>query len=165
MKSLFAAAATLALLSTPVAAQETAADAAAAAVADAKINQLIVYGDDPCPESTDEQINVCARLNDKERFRIPTNLRDNPNDPVNQAWGARAVELQYVGRGGIGSCSTTGPGGMIGCYNDLVRRARAERQGADSVNWERLINEARQERLSKIDEQARDDEEAASGPR
>jgi hypothetical protein len=165
MKSLFAAAATLALLSTPVAAQGTAADAAAAAVADAKINQLIVYGDDPCPESTDEQINVCARLNDKERFRIPTNLRDNPNDPVNQAWGARAVELQYVGRGGIGSCSTTGPGGMIGCYNDLVRRARAERQGADSVNWERLINEARQERLSKIDEQARDDEEAASGPR
>jgi hypothetical protein len=164
MKSLHAAAAVLAILAAPAAAQQSDADAAAA-VADAKINQLIVYGDDPCPESTEEQINVCARLNDKERFRIPTNLRDNPNDPVNQAWGARAVELQYVGRSGIGSCSTTGPGGMIGCYNDLVRRARAERQGADSVNWEKLINDARQERLSKIDEQAREEEEAASSPR
>jgi hypothetical protein len=168
MKRLFAAAIVLASLSAPVFAQpqaEDAADAAAAVVADAKVNQLIVYGNDPCPESTDEQINVCARLDDKERFRIPTNLRDNPNDPVNQAWGARAVELQYVGRSGIGSCSPTGPGGASGCYNDLVRRARAERQGADSVNWDRLIDEARQERLSKIDQQARDDEEAANSPR
>jgi hypothetical protein len=163
MKSLFAAAAMLAALSAPALAQQD--DAAAAAVADAKINQLIVYGDDPCPESTDDQINVCARLDDKERFRIPGNLRDNRNEPANQAWGARAVELQYVGRSGIGSCSPTGPGGMIGCYNDLVRRARAERQGADSVNWDRLIDEARQERLSKIDEQAKQDEEAASSPR
>jgi len=172
MKSLLAAALALGVLSAPASAQpqsaaqtEAEADAAAAAVADAKINQLIVYGDDPCPESTNEQINVCARLDDKERFRIPTNLRDNPNDPVNQAWGARAVELQYVGRSGIGSCSPTGPGGMIGCYNDLVRRARAERQGADGVNWDRLIDEARQKRLSTIDERAKDDEEAAGNPR
>ena len=160
MKSLVAAAAGLAILSAPAFAQQNdAAGAAAAPVADAKINQLIVYGNDPCPPSTEDQINVCARVDDKERFRIPTNLRDNPNDPVNQAWGARAVELQYVGRSGIGSCSTSGPGGMIGCYNDLVRRARAERQGADSVNWDRLIDEARQERLSKIDQQAKDIEE------
>ncbi|HEY0027033.1 MAG TPA: hypothetical protein VGC35_04115 [Allosphingosinicella sp.] len=168
MKPFLAAAIAFAALSAPAFAQpqaEDAADAAAAVVADAKVNQLIVYGNDPCPESTDEQINVCARLDDKERFRIPTNLRDNPNDPVNQAWGARAVELQYVGRSGIGSCSPTGPGGASGCYNDLVRRARAERQGADSVNWDRLIDEARQERLSKIDQQARDDEEAANSPR
>jgi hypothetical protein len=163
MKPLLIAAAALAAFASPALAQDN--ETAAAAVADAKINQLIVYGDDPCPESTDEQINVCARLEDKERFRIPTNLRDNPNDPVNQAWGARAVELQYVGRAGIGSCSTTGPGGMIGCYNDLIRQARAERAGAPSVNWERLIDEARQERLSKIDQQAKEEEEAASSPR
>ena len=152
MKSLFAAAVALAALTAPAFAQES--DAAVAAGADPKINQLIVYGDDPCPASTEEQINVCARVNDKERFRIPTNLRDNPNDPVNQAWGARAVELQYVGRSGIGSCSTTGPGGMIGCYNDLVRQARAERAGRDEVNWNRLIEEARQERLGRIDAEA-----------
>ncbi len=163
MKSLLAAAVALAALSTPALAQDDTA--AADAVANAKVNQLIVYGNDPCPESTDEQINVCARVDEGERFRIPTNLRDNPNDTANQAWGARAVELQYVGRSGIGSCSPTGPGGMIGCYNQLVNQARAERAGAPSVNWERLIEEARQERLSKIDQQAKDDEEAASSPR
>ena len=158
MKPLLIAAAALAAFASPALAQDN--ETAAAAVADAKINQLIVYGDDPCPASTDEQINVCARVPDKERFRIPTNLRDNRNDPASQAWGARAVELQYVGRSGIGSCSPTGPGGMIGCYNDLVRQARAERQGADSVNWNQLIEKARQERLSKIDQQAKDVEEA-----
>jgi hypothetical protein len=155
MKSLLAAAAVLAALPVPALAQGS--DAAAP---DPKINQLIVYGDDPCPASTDDQINVCARVPDKERFRIPTNLRDNRNEPASQAWGARAVELQYVGRSGIGSCSTTGPGGMIGCYNDLIRQARAERQGADSINWDALIEKARQERLSKIDQQAKDVEEA-----
>jgi hypothetical protein len=155
MKSLLAAAAAFAAFSAPAWAQDS--DAAAP---DPKINQLIVYGDDPCPASTDDQINVCARMDNKDRFRIPNNLRDNRNEPASQAWGARAVELQYVGRSGIGSCSTTGPGGMIGCYNDLVRQARAERQGADSINWDALIEKARQERLSKIDQQAKDVEDA-----
>jgi hypothetical protein len=54
---------------------------------------------------------------------------------------------------------------MIGCYNQLVREARAERAGAEGVNWERLIEEARQERLSKIDQKAAADEEAANAPR
>ena len=130
---------------------------------DVRINQLVVYGDDPCPQSTDEEITVCARKPDAERYRIPEDLRENPNDPVNQSWANRALEMQYVGRSGIGSCSTTGPGGMIGCYNDLVRQARAERAGRDSVNWNRLIEEARQERLDRIDAEA-EAEEAASRP-
>lgn len=136
---------------------------AAAGPDDVRINQLVVYGEDPCPESTNEEITVCARKPDAERYRIPEDLRSNPNDPVNQSWANRATEMQYVGRSGIGSCSTTGPGGMIGCYNDLVRQARAERAGRDSVNWNRLIEEARQERLDRIDSEA-EAEEAASRP-
>jgi hypothetical protein len=136
---------------------------AAAGPDDVRINQLVVYGEDPCPESTNEEITVCARKPDAERFRIPEVLRSDPNDPVNQSWANRATEMQYVGRSGIGSCSTTGPGGMIGCYNDLVRQARAERAGRDSVNWNRLIEEARQERLSRIDEEA-EAEEVANRP-
>ncbi len=161
MKLPLAAAVALAAIQAPAAAQ----DAAAQAVAEARVNQLIVYGDDPCPPSTEEEITVCFRENEGNRFRIPQNLRDDPNDNVNQAWGARATELQYVGRSGIGSCSPTGPGGMIGCYNDLVRQARAERAGRDSVNWDRLIDEARQERLSKIDQQAAEEEAEANAPR
>jgi hypothetical protein len=167
MKLLLAAAVGLAAVPAAAAAQdagrEAAQGAAAQAVAEGRVNQLIVYGDDPCPPSTEEEITVCFREDEGNRFRIPQNLRDDPNDNANQAWGARATELQYVGRSGIGSCSPTGPGGMIGCYNDLVRRARAERAGRDSVNWDRLIDEARQERLGKIDQQAA--EEDANAPR
>src|SRR5690349_2906636 len=83
-----------------------------------KVNQLIVYGDDPCPRSTDAEITVCARKPESDRFRIPENLRDDPNAPVNEAWINRAESLEYVGRTGIGSCSTVGQGGMIGCFND-----------------------------------------------
>jgi len=45
--------------------------------------------------------------------------------------------------------------------NQIVRQARAERAGADEVNWARMIEEARQRRLSQIDEQAREAEAAA----
>ncbi|HEY5723169.1 MAG TPA: hypothetical protein VIT45_12685 [Allosphingosinicella sp.] len=140
-----------------------AQDAPASGPDDVRVNQLVVYGDDPCPASTNDEITVCARKPDAERFRIPEVLRSDPNDPVNESWANRATEMQYVGRSGIGSCSTTGPGGMVGCYNDLVRQARAERAGRDSVNWNRLIEEARQERLSRIDAEA-EAEEAASRP-
>ncbi|MFN3944144.1 MAG: hypothetical protein ACK4K7_04355 [Allosphingosinicella sp.] len=130
------------------------AAAAQAAPDDVKINQLIVYGNDACPQSTPDEIIVCARLDEEERFRIPNQLRGNPADPRNDSWANRAIELSYVGREGIGSCSPVGPGGASGCYADLVRRARAERQGRDEINWNRMIEEARQERLGRIDEEA-----------
>jgi hypothetical protein len=36
-----------------------------------KVNQLIIYGDDPCPASNAGEITVCARKDESERFRIP----------------------------------------------------------------------------------------------
>ena len=159
MKLALLAAGALAAFAPAAVAQPTAA-------ADERINQLIVYGDDPCPASTNDEITVCARKPENERFRIPEALRGNPNDPTNQAWAVRATELQYVGRSGIGSCSTTGPGGATGCFNDIVRQARAERAGRDSVNWERLIEQARQERLGRIDaDAAAVERDQADGPR
>jgi hypothetical protein len=128
---------------------------------DVKVNQLIVYGSDPCPASSDDQITVCARKPEDDRFRIPEPLRDNPDAPYNEAWINRAEQLEYVGRTGIGSCSPVGPGGGIGCYQQLVREAKAERVHNDDVNWIRLVEEARQQRLGKIDAAAAADEEAA----
>jgi hypothetical protein len=137
-----------------------AAPAAAQAPApEPKISAMIVYGDDPCPPSTDDTIVVCARKPEGERYRIPEVLRGDPNDPKNQAWAERATALEYAGRSGIGSCSTVGPGGASGCFNQIVREARAERTGADEVNWNALIEQARRERLGKIDAQS-DAEEA-----
>jgi len=132
--------------------------AAQTPVAEPKISTMIVYGDDPCPPSTDDTIVVCARKPDKERYRIPEALRGDPNDPKNQAWAQRATALEYAGRSGIGSCSPVGPGGASGCFNQIVREARAERAGAADVNWNALIEEARRERLGKIDDQAEADE-------
>lgn len=143
-----AAALAAALFAAPALAQEVPAEE------DVKVNQLVIYGQDPCPESTGEEIIVCARMPEEERFRIPTILREDPNDPASQSWTHKATELSYVGRGGIGSCSPVGPGGMIGCRDELVRQARAERAGRDTVNWNQLIEEARQERLSRIDADA-----------
>jgi hypothetical protein len=157
---LFAAAAAGLLLAAPAGAQD-----AAVPPADAKISQVIVYGDDKCPDSSGDTIVVCARKPEGERYRIPEALRGNPHEAPSQSWAAKATELQYVGRTGIGSCSTVGPGGFIGCYNELVRKARDERRAGDTVNWEALIAAARQERLSKIDEQSEAEEAEASEPR
>src|SRR5690349_3134812 len=115
MKALFLAAAALAGLSAAAAPAQPVSGPS-----EPKVNQLIIYGDDQCPASTEEVINVCAKLPESDRYRIPENLRSDPNDPNNQAWATRATEMQYVGRSGIGSCSTTGPGGMVGCFNQIV---------------------------------------------
>lgn len=130
---------------------------------DVRVNQLIVYGDDPCPESTDpNEITVCARLPDSDRFRIPPNLRDNPNDPASQSWTGRATELSYVGRTGTDSCSTVGGGGFTGCFNQIVNQARAERRAAgNDINFTRMIEEARARRSRQIEENAQAAEDEA----
>ena len=133
----------------------------AADAANVPVNQRIVYGDDPCTEGEDpEAITICVRYSEDERFRVPPNLRNNPNDPASQAWANRALELSYVGRTGTESCSTVGGGGFTGCFNQIVRQARAERANNDDVNWARLIEEARQRRLAEIDAAAAAEEEA-----
>jgi hypothetical protein len=147
-----------------------AAPAAAQAAPEPKISTMIVYGDDTCPPSTDDTIVVCARKPEGDRFRIPEILRGDPNDPKNQAWAERATALEYAGRTGIGSCSTVGPGGASGCFNQLVRAHRAERTRGDDVNWNALVEQARRERLDKIDAQAEAEEadaqaEEAAAPR
>ena len=148
----------------PEAAQaQSAATPARTGPDDVRVNQLIIYGDDPCPESTDpNEITVCARLPDSDRFRIPPNLRDNPNEPASQSWAGRATELSYVGRTGTDSCSTVGGGGFTGCFNQLVSQARAERRAAgNDINFTRMIEEARARRNQQIEEQAQQAEEDA----
>lgn len=156
-----------AFVAAPALAQQPGVPAPEAAAAQASrtdeeevpVNQVIVYGEDPCPASTDDVINVCARLPEEDRFRIPPNLRQNPNDPAGQSWSNRALELSYVGASGIGSCTPTGPGGGVtGCFNQIVQQARAERASSDQINWNQMIEEARQERLRRIEEAIMEEE-------
>ncbi len=55
---------------------------------------------------------------------------------------------------------------LSACDRPADKPARADRAGADEVNWNALIEEARRERLGKIDEQAEAEEadaQAAEG--
>ena len=95
-----------------------------------RITRVIVYGSDPCPRGADGEIVVCGRRGEGERFRIPQELRDDAADadPESTSWAARTESLEYVGRTGIQSCSTVGPGGFTGCWAELMRAARGDRR-------------------------------------
>jgi hypothetical protein len=101
----------------------------AAAQTGERVSRLVIYGNDPCPRSTDEIV-VCARRPESERYRIPEALREGSDNPENESWAARAQSLEYVGRTGIQSCSTVGPGGFTGCWAEMMRQAREERRAA-----------------------------------
>ena len=62
-----------------------------------KVNQLIVYGDDPCPQSRADEITVCARKDEFERFRIPAPLRESGTSPKNEAWNNKVLAYETVG--------------------------------------------------------------------
>src|SRR5688572_20000279 len=99
-----------------------------------RISRVIVYGDDPCPPGPDGEIIICGRRPDSERYRVPRALRDDvtADDPESTSWAATAQSLEFVGRTGIQSCSTTGPGGPSGCWNEMVRAWRENRRRPDS---------------------------------
>ena len=137
----------------PAAAQDGPADVD-------KINQVIVYGDDKCEQSSPDEIVVCNRLPETERYRVPPMLRGNPLDVRNEAWANKVVALERVGRFGTDSCSPTGLGGFTGCTQALVAGARAERQAADKTDWQAMIADERAKRIAGIDAAA-DEVEAA----
>src|SRR3546814_18707103 len=75
----------------PAAAQEAPADAD-------KINQVIIYGDDKCEQSSPDEIVVCNSLPETERYRVPEMLRGDPLDPRNAAWAHQVAALEIVRR-------------------------------------------------------------------
>ena len=101
---------------------------APAAAQNAKVSEIIVYGTDPCPRSTDDEIVVCARKPESERFRIPERLRQGGSLQSRQAWAVRAKTFETVGRTGIMSCSPVGPAGYTGCADQLIKQAFDERK-------------------------------------
>jgi len=127
-----------------------------------KVKQVIVYGEDPCPPSTPDEIMICARMPDNERFRIPPELRTDPNSPAVQSWVNRARTLEYVGLSGTDSCSTIGGGGFTGCFQQLARAAREERKTMlGSASWGAAVAKAREERLRNLDAESEEIEAQA----
>lgn len=130
-----------------------AAAPAAAQDAGERVNQLIVYGNDPCPASKGDEITVCARKQESERFRIPEPLRGSQS-PQNDAWNNRVLAYETVGATGTLSCSPVGAGGSTGCTQKLIEAAYAEKRETSDVRFSELIAAEREKRLSTIDTEA-----------
>ncbi|MFN2099300.1 hypothetical protein [Altererythrobacter sp. MF3-039] len=132
----------------PLAAQDEAGD---------RVNMVIIYGDDECPPSTEGEITVCARKAESERYRIPERLRTS-SSPLNQSWTERVERYETAGDFGVMSCSPTGAGGEAGCTQKMIDAAYRAREEGSDVRFGQLIEEARQERLSTIDQEAADEQ-------
>ena len=120
-----------------------------------RVNQVIIFGEDPCPVSEGDTITVCARLDESERYRIPPRLRQS-GSPQNESWARRAQSLEAVGRFGPLSCTPVGAGGELGCTMEMIERAYAERAEGSDVRMAELVNEARAERAETFDADAAD---------
>jgi hypothetical protein len=99
-----------------------------AAQAEPNIAEIIVYGNDPCPRSTDDQVVVCARRPETERYRIPPKMRQSGTPQQMQSWAMRSKSLETAGNAGINSCSPVGPAGYTGCLEKLIKEAHGERK-------------------------------------
>lgn len=126
----------------PAAAQDQAGD---------KVNMVIAYSEDECPEqSADNEIVVCQIVVEADRYRIPSNLRTS-DSPQNITQGQRFEKVRYIGEFGAFSCSPAGAGGFTGCTQQFVDAAFKEREESERARFGQLIEDARQERLSTID--------------
>lgn len=152
MTKLFNTAATalgLALVvASPAAAQDKAGD---------KVNMVIAYDESECPEAGSNEIVVCEILVEAERYRIPSNLRES-SSPENVARNGEVRTLRYITESGAMSCSPAGAGGFTGCTQKFIDNAYAEKDEAETIRFGQLIEEARQERLSTIDDDAADEQ-------
>jgi hypothetical protein len=147
MKRLLAAvtaATVIALMPASASAQKQAGD---------RVNTVIIFGEDPCPQSTAEEITVCARLDESERFRIPESLRGG-SSPASESWTSRVRSYETVGNFGPLSCSPFGAGAELGCTAEMIEAAFAQRAQGSNVRFSQLIEAAREERLAGIDAEA-----------
>ncbi|MEO0870980.1 MAG: hypothetical protein AAFY19_03325 [Pseudomonadota bacterium] len=133
------------IASTPAHAQSKGGD---------RVNMVIAYSEDECPEQTEEgEIVVCQILVEAERYRIPSNLRAS-DSPQNVSRVKEVEKLKYVGDFGAYSCSPAGAGGFTGCTEKFIESAYQEKSEAETIRFSQLIEAQRQERLSTIDASA-----------
>jgi hypothetical protein len=99
---------------------------------------VLVYGDDPCPKSENpDEIIVCARRPEEERYRIPKELREQEKAATiakeDNVPATRAALVTRSGAGNVpGSCTPSGPGGFNGCNQgvDIVQAVRTVKDAA-----------------------------------
>lgn len=98
-----------------------------------RVINLIVYGEDACPKAENpDEIVVCGRRPESDRYRIPKDLRAGEEDvpaPA-QSWTAQMEALNRDMRvTRPGSCSAVGSFGQSGCFQQRIDEWQAERRG------------------------------------
>lgn len=102
------------------------AEAPPSAAGATRISTLVVYGKDACPRSSGDEIVVCARQPESERYRIPKPLRTPAyNAARDGSWAGTAKVLEFVSRQGLpDSCSPNGSFGQSGCFRQFLEANR-----------------------------------------
>ncbi|HEY6916801.1 MAG TPA: hypothetical protein VI381_04100 [Allosphingosinicella sp.] len=106
-------------------------EAAGQTQASTRTINIIVYGDDACPEpDNSDEIVVCGRRPESDRYRIPKALRGKKEESGAMAWTTQMEMLdQDMRYTRPNSCSAVGSGGMTGCVQQSIDQWRAERRG------------------------------------
>lgn len=123
-----------------------------------RVNVVVVYGDDECPASVGDEIVVCPRLDESERYRIPSDLRGNLDAMEEQPWSNRVKAYEMVGASGAMSCSPSGAGGFTGCTQQLVGQYVAEKESSGNVRAGQLVEAEREKRLAELDQEAAEEQ-------
>lgn len=98
-----------------------------------KVFNLVVYGDDPCPKGEGDEIIVCARKPESERYRIPKKLREKPAPSGGPGWASQVATMEQAQRQTLpGSCSAIGSNGFTGCTAKMLEQWFAERRMQES---------------------------------
>jgi hypothetical protein len=99
---------------------------------DAKTVSIIVYGNDPCPQSQGDEIVVCAREPESERYRIPKRFRGKKEQAApNNSWANKSTGADEASRTGAGlpdTCSAVGSGGQSGCFHQFQSQMAQQRR-------------------------------------
>jgi hypothetical protein len=113
----------LALVAAPAAMAAAPAPAPAGSTTE-RIATLVIFGDDTCPRSTADEVVVCARQPESERYRIPKQFRGRQyNAARDGSWAGTAKVLEYISRQGLpDSCSPIGSNGQTGCFRKFMEQ-------------------------------------------
>lgn len=117
-----------------------AAAPAAAQDGSYRTRTVVIFGKDECPKATNpDEIIVCARRPEEERYRIPKEIREQEKAAIRReddvAASRAALASGRPSATGTGSCSTVGAGGATGCTRgiDVVNAARTVVQGVKTA--------------------------------
>lgn len=95
-----------------------------------------VYGNDPCPKARGDEIIVCAREPEGERYRIPKRFRTGPRieSGASASWASRVAGLEDAQRfTRPNSCSAIGSNGQTGCTQAMIQQWYRERHMASDL--------------------------------